>query len=737
MPYQIARSYITNKSLQNAANHIGEAVYSQPYTERRRKIFHSNFTYKCSDGTVIHRPNHNMGNILRSLYYLKPVIQYFNASGNDETQALMQNIEAQDIKKIMFMQLFYTSGRQCELGFNDDPQIAAKARFDAGNNFKLYFEGKNDSGDSIEPFTDMAEVERYSQILEQIYGDDGTPKEKAVRLLLRTSHELDLLRCYTPKRLDDDSIFTTLRKHSRHPDNRDVQKLLLYSQHCITETGDILRTAYKIDDIHGVHEATSFKLKLQRKKLKIIRTGNYSIVRGAKARDDEKFIKASRVDLEGIAKTLETLEKVVEPEFFISNKDNINTTSDDPLELIRSGNAMARTINGSHTSKSTRFELEQLTNPHNVRPMRAELLARKHNLKVDLKTGAVNELQEKNYTPFEAQAAVIAPLATKQKTQASKDEDRGKPKNTIFQKKCSFRLVPENGILPVFTGRYQDSWFKPGFIAVGLLHNQSKMNLHNEKYIWAADARTSGIDGYFWLAKSKDKQPTTLYPGLQKLRDESHCKDLQDLKDKVNAPDAKISSEVLAGGSLNSLTAIYTVSQKREHVLAAIHLQNILRRDYNVERPIILMDGINTPRLYSNEELEQIYNKAVKKQNKWWRRILNWFFPSLEKTLIGAIQAASSKKPFIPLVAPVEIDASSQQSLKALSHSNPFDLLETIEEVDEVDEDLSDPNELNDERLEPQTESLLSRSLFSIFASARAKSLAPEEKDCHMTISPE
>lgn len=73
--YRIAKDFIKNDKLQKAAVFIGDKVYKQPYTDYRGKLISANFTYTCRDGTIINRPNHNMANVLRSLYYLKPILE--------------------------------------------------------------------------------------------------------------------------------------------------------------------------------------------------------------------------------------------------------------------------------------------------------------------------------------------------------------------------------------------------------------------------------------------------------------------------------------------------------------------------------------------------------------------------------------------------------------------------------------------------------------------------------------
>ncbi|MCC5791879.1 MAG: hypothetical protein JJT82_04615 [Legionellaceae bacterium] len=643
--YAIARTFIKDPAVIEAAAYIGEKVYQKPYTDFRGRWISANFTYTCHDGTIIHRPNHNMANILRSLHYLKPTLDYLASNGNDHIQALLNALDEQDIKKIIFMQLFYTSGRKNEVGFLENADIASQARADAAEHFKRYFEAKSDTT----PFKDWQDIERCARILDKQYEPCQNPKDEALRVFLRIPHELDLLRCYPEQRLHE-SLVQPLNEYSQTPNNRDLQKLILYAQRCIRATGDLLRTQYQTQDIHGVHEETSFYLPLKRSSRTLLYSGNHSIVLGCKARNDDLFKAASQVDKTGILKTCASLEQVTEPFFFRQQPANIQTDGNAVLELIKGGNAIARTLNGSLNSRSFRFEVEQLTNPQYVRPIKEELLAKRHDLKVNLATGEIKKYSEKAYLALEHQPPLVSPPQSPTLQTVSRQQDRGKPKNTVFQKKCSYSLVPQSGLFSIFKGRVQDQ-VKPGFVAIGFLHDGQKMHLRGEKYIWSEDVRTSGIDSYFWLAQQENKKMTTHFPGLQDSRNRGHCQNLEALKATVNAPDNinQQHNEILASGSLASLAAIYATRYDTLHVLAALHAQSVLRRDYQVERPIIILDGKHPPQHCTLHQLERVFHQAKTQQRVWWRRLLHFFIPSQERLLLDAIEAVTGNQPFQPL----------------------------------------------------------------------------------------
>jgi len=652
MGFETARTFIRSEELIDAAVHIGEKVYNKPYTDFRGKLIAANFTYKCSDGTIIHRPNHNIANILRSLHYLKPVLEYLKYNGNTDTQTLLEEINENEIKKILFMKLFYTSGRKNEVGFFSYPAIANNARKNAVKNFKEYFDTKVDKT----PFEDEHEINHYADLLEKVYAPRDNNKDKAVSMILSITHELDILRCYPEKRVKS-GLIHTLNKRSKIANNRDLQKLLLYAQRCIIATGDMLRTQYETQPVHGIHEETNLYLQLNRKNRKLIYSGNNSIVLGCKSRDDTLFKTASRVDKEGIKNTCNTLNNVVEPFFFHAQSPNIQDDQQKILAMLRSGDGALRVINGSPTAASIRFEMEQLVNSNYTRPLKKGHLAKQHKVKVDLKTKATTVHEEREYIPLKEQKAIKTPNDLEPSQKVSKQEDRGKPKNTVFQKKCSYSLIPKSVATPSFRGTKKERVTKK-YVSVGFLHDVKEMHLHGEKYLWAADVRTSGIDGFFWLATEKGKAPRTGLPGLQKTRDDNHCKNLKDLKQKVNTfkdDDSCISfenySEMLISGSIQSLKAISINNNAPGDLLTALLMQCVLRCDYHVERPIIILSGEQNVKFCDSVLLQDAFTKAAKRQQGFWRRILNYFYPSDEQRLLTAIKVVSGNQPFEPLIA--------------------------------------------------------------------------------------
>lgn len=635
---------ILTPALIRAATHIGAEVYSQPYP-RSYKWYkpNANFYYTCSDGTVIHRPNHNIANALRGVHYLDAVINYYKASGKESVQDKLQLLDESEHEKIRYLMLFYTSGRENELGFNDDPKLAMQYRTNAAKNFLNSFQ----SGD-YSPFKDEAEAERYAELLENPYkkhpeDNDENKKNNMISLLLLSCHELDLLRCFPDEKLQK-TLLKNFRENSRFQDDRNLQLLIYYAQNCIIATGDKLRTEYEVQDIHGIQEKRGFSFGLKEKGKRFHRTGNFSVSRLARPFDEEKFKQSSRCDEDGITQTLQTLSSVESPQFYAEAVQRPEHNPDEILALIKQGRTAVRIFNGGTDDIALRLETEQLTRPETTRPLRPAKLARRHDTYVT-STGRMVQREEKEYRPLDQQAKIGGVESIPQYREdkpVSKQEDRGKPKATVFSKKSSYSILPRSGKLPIFRGRYQDRIFN-SYIPVGLLHDTNEMHKKGEQYIWAEDVRTSGLSAYFWLATNEGQVPSSRMPGLDEKRRARLT--FNQLQDTINAPEqtSQKYNEVLFGASAKSLQAVFAVKDDRLHRLAALHAATTLHRDYRQQRPILIVDGVNEPKAYTPAQIQADLTQALNNNTSLLKRIKNWFFPSSEVKLLKALFAPIGK----------------------------------------------------------------------------------------------
>lgn len=626
-----------------AAEYAGKKLYTTPYTNARKSFLRANFYYTCADGTIIHRPNHSIAEVLRTIAYLEPVVSYYKINAIEEIKVHLQALSALEMEKIKFLLLFFTSGRENEVGYNDDPDLYKRFREQAKNNLIRYFSQQKHTY----PFQDTDEIKRYASLLQCYELSDLAPSDKVIVLLLRSCHTLNLLRCY-PHKAFKKNIDKTFNAYSSYKDTRNLQSLIYYAQNCTLATGDKLRTKYQIQNIIGVHIQQGLTLQLIPSRLSPTVTGNNSIVFAAKGYDEALFAASCKAGAEDIKRTVKRLKQVPKPHFYRRIESVEQYSAMRALRLIEAGNGVVRVINGNPKSFSLRLEIEQLTNPKFVRPLRKKKLNIDHTYYYDLATHKTVRREEKAYIDITSQSPKDKPqpaIEYKSDKPISKQEDRGKPKNTIFTKKQSYSLLPSNGLFPLFKGRLYDR-ATLNYTPVGMLYNLERMEPKGERYIWQSDIRTSGLGGYFWLPETDAHKPSSSFlPSLNNKRYKGRC-NLQDLKSWLQKhQDAPKFNEMLMGASLKTLEAIFAVKDARQYRLAALHTQTVLNLDYGVIRPLLIIDGKTAPKEYTASQIKEDLAHSVTKYRKWYWRLLHFFIgPTKEyEQVLNIIKFFSAK----------------------------------------------------------------------------------------------
>lgn len=627
-----------SNSLLQAAVSVGEAVFSKPYTNTTGSVLRANFYYKCKKGNIIQRPNHPILVPLRSLHYLEPIIAYYQENGTDEVKNFLKLIDNHEIEKIQYLILFYVSGRENELGFADNPKLYGQFRKNAENNLINYFSNKENKS----PFTSDEDVKNYAQLLRGFELDKlDDAKSKAILLLMRSCHDLNLIRCYSHRSFME-TINNTFNRYSKYKDTRNLQSLIYYAQNCTIATGDKLRTQYKVDNIIGVHEQLGFGQQLEPCSTRPTITGNNSIVFAAKGYDEELFTESCRTDEEGIKKTMQRINAVKKPFFYHAEETTEEYTPERTKQVIESGNGVTRIINGSYF----RLEVEQLMNPKYIRPVRNKKMEIDHSNYYDLETGKYIKRREKDHVEVSNQPYIDKPLEIKEykaDKEISKNEDRGKPKNTIFTKKQSYSLLSPDGMMAYFKGKLYDR-IKSIYLPVGTLFNLEGLERKGERYVWERDVRTSGYKGYFWLAKESEKSKNLLMPSLD-IERHMHRRSVDKLKEYVKTPEGKNDpNEMLMCASLKSLEAIFATEDTRYHRLGALYIQSILKIDYGCSRPLLIMNKQFSPKEYAADQIKRDLSDALKKYRRWHWRLLNFFKPTAEYKLLLKLIGLVSKQ---------------------------------------------------------------------------------------------
>jgi hypothetical protein len=630
-----------------AASEIGDQVYSQPYTNKSynaggaASFFSTNHEYHCKNKAVIHRPNHNMANILRTLFFLDEVHKYFKISGNARIKSIInEHLDNKAIERIRFALLFYTSGRRNEVGWYTNQTVYMEYREQASKNFLDYF-SREENGKRVlldkYPFEATGSAEENKKILDSLEKhalclhkpyDSSTDDfyAEGIRLYMRLSHALDLLRCEDFEYIKNSPI-KLINEYSVNKSDVNCQRLMHYAEDIIEASGDKLTTSFEKMTIPGSSKVPSFSSSLKPKPLikKPIYTGKLGYKRMVHGVNEEEFLKSCDVSEAGVEGTINKLSKVQKPSYVDKDKFSKESLSapEEIFELIKKGNAALRIFNGNLNSETFFLELSNLTESHIVRPLRDSKLK-------------INR-RDTLYLIGEENGKKKIRLIQRKKT--SKQEERGKNKITPFSKKQSYSLIPQNGLFHQFKGRFLEKFKKGGYLRVGFVHDIEMMNTKDEKYLFSDDVRTSGVAPYFWLT---NKRGSKKVKGLDKRRIKHWKKSLKELKDTVNSTQyiqTKKYSEMLICGSVQSLKAISVNQDNLFTRLSALSVQQALFFNYKVKRPLIILDGKKAPQEYSGRQIKRDIEFLKKKlSSNWLKKIFYQYYYSKEFAVLEYLE---------------------------------------------------------------------------------------------------
>lgn len=178
------------------------------------------------------------------------------------------------------------------------------------------------------------------------------------------------------------------------------------------------------------------------------------------------------------------------------------------LELIKSTEACIRLINFKpNDEENFAFEMKQICDPVFFRSTKPE----HSHLKIGDRRHYIDQINRryiyrsiKDYKPIESQLLIDKnppssdyfdeygqPLVRS----IHKEEDRGKPKNTLFAKKKAYSLLRPDGKHQHFQGTtFKRAQFNP----IGIINDVRQMHLHGERYIWLKDVCS---DDKFWTGE--------------------------------------------------------------------------------------------------------------------------------------------------------------------------------------------------------------------------------------------
>lgn len=208
---------------------------------------------------------------------------------------------------------------------------------------------------------------------------------------------------------------------------------------------------------------------------------------------------------------------------------------------------------------------------------------------------------------------------------------RGAPKNTVFAKKESFSLLDPIGKMILYPGQFNPKdGISTTFFPIGFLSNIDDMHTHGERYIFSANTSTNKR---FWLGiDSISDIKTHLKTNEHRLKSKRLIqlqKELnqaaQDRDTQANLPPL-VWNELLLGCSKQSIQSLfvpgtseirffndkskisYEFTAKPSTIiyrLNVVHHALNLKKDYGYDLPILIIDGVNAPKLYTEDLLKQ------------------------------------------------------------------------------------------------------------------------------------
>ena len=190
------------------AKHVYDEYLSKPYTSNS---IESDWEYTF-EGLTIPRPNHGLAHTLRTASYVSIVVKTYNFFNK-------ASLTTTDINHIQVALLFYVIGRENEASFGHPDY--SKSRQKAADAFELYVKKY-----LVAQFTND-QTQFYKQGILNAYGTSP-----AQYLIMRTCHDLDLLRCYSKTEYDKKVV-----EASRYVGPL-AQPLAELAEECLYATGD-------------------------------------------------------------------------------------------------------------------------------------------------------------------------------------------------------------------------------------------------------------------------------------------------------------------------------------------------------------------------------------------------------------------------------------------------------------------------------------------------------------------
>lgn len=227
-----------------------EHALRHAFTHHLSKEYQDQSDHQRSGGEVVCRPHHGLVHSYRVMDYVPYVRAYFAKHAAD--QNFRQYCEGLDTRMMEWLQIaaaFSVTGRESEVGFQDDPVLYDKYRKKSVEYFDAYIAANNPLPDDPERESNIKRMRDvilfmgspdYLASLDRI----ADPQEKLARSCLHTilnvSHKLDLPRCYDYRKFINCFGFLNNLISTNEEQKKDWNALLAYATSLIRRTGDSL-----------------------------------------------------------------------------------------------------------------------------------------------------------------------------------------------------------------------------------------------------------------------------------------------------------------------------------------------------------------------------------------------------------------------------------------------------------------------------------------------------------------
>lgn len=229
--YETLNCYWSNFALVHAHEHF----LSQPYKDKKDCIQLNNM--------IIHRPNHNVAHTYRVILYIDVVLRYFACYADSEGfRIFCQDITHQEKEWLRVAAAFSVTGRESEIGHNEDIKKYRDYRVASQNNFNLFIQT-----------TKNQQCLNLNKVMQDVILKMGDPQfsneENYYYHVLSVAHQLDLARCYTKDRYLEQMQFCLNLSKESDKQNLAFGGLIKYAQQLIYAHGSKLCCMMNSKDI--------------------------------------------------------------------------------------------------------------------------------------------------------------------------------------------------------------------------------------------------------------------------------------------------------------------------------------------------------------------------------------------------------------------------------------------------------------------------------------------------------